>query len=95
MEDTNLILKNPLKVKRDNSEYDKRNNKLKYDMFVLQTVSNNQFIGAEDVFTNNLNYTVSAKCESSNALTISITRADFLKLNANEIVRNTFGRSVN
>lgn len=41
MEDTDSIFKNPLKVKRDNSEYVKRNNKLKFDTFVLQSVSNN------------------------------------------------------
>ena len=63
-ENTDAILKDPLKAKRQNSEFDIKNSKTSADTYILESAYRNQFLGIEDVVNCNAKYSVSVCCES-------------------------------
>lgn len=89
------IFKDPLKAKRQNSEFDVRNHKTGMDMCTLETVNRNQFLGIEDIVNQNQRYTMSCVCESQKGIAIAMTKHDFLKLKSNEQVWNLVRKAAN
>ena len=84
-EDADNIFKDPLKAKRQNSEFRKQT-QTKFDYKFLENVTRSQLVGAEDIFSNNTKYTVSVVCESQTGHAIQMSRGDFLKLKSNDVV---------
>lgn len=85
-QNTDNIFKDPLKAKRQISEFDVKNLSTKFDVCILESASRCQFVGVEDVVNLNLRYTVSVLCDSQSGTGIFINKADFLRLKSYEQV---------
>ena len=82
--DSDNVFKNPLKAKKQNSEFDVKNNKQEYDYVCLERATRNQLLGIEDVVNQNARHTVTAICESPTAKLVVMSKADFLQLKKND-----------
>ena len=97
-QNTDNIFKDPLKAKRQISEFDVKNLSKKFDVCILESAYRSQFVGVEDVVNLNLRYTVSVLCESLSGTAIFINKTDFLRLKSYEqvwsIIRNQVSSKV-
>ena len=78
------VFRDPIRAKKQNSEFDVKNGKQEFDSVFLERSTRNQFLGMEDVVNLNDRYTVTAVCESLTAKVIMMSKADFMQLKKNE-----------